>query len=135
MTRPPYREDDAARAEATEAEARGDVGGEIGDGSELRAEEEPAAPEAFIPLRTSEKAAVLEHQTQPHRSGRVRRRPRHWSGGSEEGSGFFFASSFSSSFDRAWGGSGRLGRPDGNGFFSTIFYRKLFIGLRAGKFN
>ena len=72
-----YREHNAARAGAAEAETGCDMSGKVGDGAELRAKEKPAAPKAFIPLHTSEETAVFEDQTEPHRGGRRRRRPRH----------------------------------------------------------
>jgi hypothetical protein len=73
-----YREHNAARAGAAEAETGCDMSGKVGDGAELRAKEKPAAPKAFIPLYTLEEATVFEKQTKPHRGGRRRRRPRHW---------------------------------------------------------
>jgi hypothetical protein len=41
--------------------------GEVRDGGELREHEEPAAPEAAVPLPPSEEATAIEDQTESHR--------------------------------------------------------------------
>lgn len=63
-----YVEADAARARAVEGKGAGEVGGEISDGGQVGAEEDPAAAEAVLPLGLGEQSAmVLELHANPHR--------------------------------------------------------------------
>lgn len=49
-----------------EGEGADEVGGDVGDGGELGAEEEPAPAEALQSLRLGEDAVVVELHPQPH---------------------------------------------------------------------